>query len=546
MKKGTVVTIEVIAVVGLAFGLLAIGSRRTMLKAQAQSPSNQNSSVQQEVQFDQKQKIAVSGSFLSVAEKDRINRFARQLENLRRLLKIPGMSVGIVKDQQLIWAEGFGFSDKEKGVAATADTPYEIASITKTFGATLLMQLVEQGKVSLDDPMSKFSSNYKDDRVNVRHVLTHTSEGTPGDRYEYNGNLFDNLTDVVMKASGKRYRVLLSQNILEKLGTSGTSPGNDLDDNPANMSEMLGVHTARDYLGVLKRLAKPYKLYGAEEILLTYDSNHGIGTANGMVSTVTDLARWDIAIDRNLFLKKETQEQMWTSAMSNSGQTLPYGLGWFVQPYQGLKLVWHYGNLPDLYSALLLKIPGKRITLILLANSDALSSPFTLGKGDVVRSAFACLFMRLFVFEDVYEATLPEPNWMLSEKSLAAEIARLEKQGKGYKYDCEVAAQSAMRGWLDERRATARKQVKLDLKVYDAYVGEYQLDSDTIWTIVNERGKLIRQGKAYKMELFPESETEFFSKFPERQYIFVKDSNGRVIYLKVRQGDEERVAKKIK
>ena len=93
--------------------------------------------------------------------------------------------------------------------------PYEIASVSKPIGATLLMQLVEQGRLSLDDPMSKYSRDYKGDAVRVRHVLTHTSEGVPGERYEYNGNLFDNLTDVAIAASGKRYRVLLADAIID-------------------------------------------------------------------------------------------------------------------------------------------------------------------------------------------------------------------------------------------------------------------------------------------------------------------------------------------
>src|ERR1051326_36083 len=397
----------------------------------------------------------------AAASKDRIARFEKQLEELRQRLRIPGMSAGIVEDQQLAWSNGFGFSDYQNKVAATGETPYEIASISKTFGATLLMQLIEDGKVSLDDPMAKYSADYTSDSVKVRHVLTHTSEGIPGEHYKYNGNLFDNLTDVVMKASGKRYRLLLSQNILEKLGTSGSSPGNDLDANPAKMSDMLGADNAQRYLDALKRLAKPYTLYGADEIIPTYNPRRGIGTATGIVSTVTDLAKFDVALDRHLLLKEQTEEQMWTPSMSNSGERLPYGLGWFVQSFDGLKLIWHNGNLPDMYSALVLKVPEKHITLILLANSDALSSPFTLGKGDVMRSAFACLFMRLFVFEDKYDAPLPEPNWNSSGSNLKTEISDLEKNAKGYHYDGEMAAQLAVQNWLEARRAAAHVQIQL-------------------------------------------------------------------------------------
>src|ERR1051326_9419990 len=158
----------------------------------------------------------------AAASKDRIARFEKQLEELRQRLRIPGMSAGIVEDQQLAWSKGFGFSDYGNKVAATGETPYEIASISKTFGAALLMQLIEDGNVRLDDPMAKYSTDYTSDSVKVRHVLTHTSEGIPGEHYQYNGNLFVNLTDFVMKDPGKRNRSPFPQNILEKPGLRGT------------------------------------------------------------------------------------------------------------------------------------------------------------------------------------------------------------------------------------------------------------------------------------------------------------------------------------
>jgi CubicO group peptidase (beta-lactamase class C family) len=168
--------------------------------------------------------------------------------------------------------------------------PYEIASVSKPIGATLLMQLVEQGRLSLDDPMSKYSRDYKGDAVRVRHVLTHTSEGVPGERYEYNGNLFDNLTDVAIAASVKRYRVLLADAIIDPLGMTNTSPGNDIADGLPKMEELLGAARARHYAEVLARLAKPYRLYG-DEIVRTYEHERGIGTANGVVTTVLPLFR---------------------------------------------------------------------------------------------------------------------------------------------------------------------------------------------------------------------------------------------------------------
>jgi hypothetical protein len=76
---------------------------------------------------------------------------------------------------------------------------------------------------------------------------------------------------------------------------------------------------------------------------------------------------------------------------------MPTGLGWFVQNYNGQRLYWQFGNIPGAYSSLILKVPARHVTLILLANSDGLSTPFPLQDGDVTSSLFAKTFLKLFV-----------------------------------------------------------------------------------------------------------------------------------------------------
>src|ERR1041385_725187 len=107
----------------------------------------------------------------STRDEQRLARFEKQADELRTLLKIPGMSAVIVKDQKVLWAKGFGFADFERRIPATPDTIYSIASLTKTFAATLVMQLVEQGKLDLDEPMSNYSTDLdrKSTRLNSSH-----------------------------------------------------------------------------------------------------------------------------------------------------------------------------------------------------------------------------------------------------------------------------------------------------------------------------------------------------------------------------------------
>src|ERR1041384_2368648 len=155
----------------------------------------------------------------------RIARFETLLESLRQDLKIPAYSAAIVKNQKVIWAKGFGYADVENKIPATEHTSYHLASLTKTFASTILMQLVQEGKIKLDDPVSKYGILLESEGViRVRHLFSHTSEGNPGERYSYNGNRFAELDKVIQKSTGKSYAELLIANILEPLGLNETAP----------------------------------------------------------------------------------------------------------------------------------------------------------------------------------------------------------------------------------------------------------------------------------------------------------------------------------
>jgi CubicO group peptidase (beta-lactamase class C family) len=326
-----------------------------------------------------------------------------ELERLRVQLKVPGMSVAIVKEHQILFAQGFGFADIENNVPATEHTPYHIASLTKPFAATVVMRMVEQGKLSLDSKMSDILAdadftvngkavhgyadlckelkgliNYPGDRyvMKVRHHLSHTARGVPGEKYRYSGWLYGLLTEVLEKTSGKDFEQLLVDEIVLPLQMTDTVP------NPSrSRTEEL-----------LEQRAKPYRIDATgKPILSRYPGR--IRASAGIVSTVLDLAKFDMALDKNLIVSEKSKREMFTATVSNSGETLPYGLGWFVQRHQGVYLIWHYGWQPDAYSSLILKIPGRRATFVLLANSETTSAKFDLGSGNVLNSPFAALFL---------------------------------------------------------------------------------------------------------------------------------------------------------
>lgn len=482
--------------------------------------------------------------------KVRLETFDRNVEDLRALLKIPGISAAVVKDQKVIWSKGFGLADVENKLPATPETPYRIASVTKTFASTLLMQLVEQGKLNLDEPMSKYSPLYKDDKVKVRHVFSHTSEGTPGARYAYNGNIFARLDAVIEKTSGKPFRQLLAENILEKIGMTDSVPGQDA----MSQKELLtavGPAVAKRYEATLARLAKPYTLYGKDEMVLTGYPFRQISASAGLVSTVMDLAKYDIALDQHLFLKKETQELSWTPMTANDGRKLPYGLGWFTQEVQGLKLVWHYGQWWQ-FSALILKVPDRNLTLILMANSDGLSTPFGLGGGDVRNSAFASTFLRLFVFEEQHGRALPAPDWRLGSVAFMEQVATLEKEAGGYSYAAEGRAYGRMHAYLAGRANRQRAEIKVDPKLYDAFVGKYSNGPDFTVVVARDGNRLTWQrtgvldGQTWVFDpegLYAATETKYFDKTSMTEVTFAKDETGKVTHLLVKQqrGPEQKL-----
>jgi CubicO group peptidase (beta-lactamase class C family) len=484
------------------------------------------------------------------SEQERIARFEKQIEELREKLKIPGLSAAIVKDQKLLWAKGFGYQDLENRIPAAPETNYRIASLTKTFASTLLMQLVEHGRLDPDELMSKYSPGFQErfnnDAIRVRHVLTHTSHDTPGEGYRYDGNRFVYLADVIEKVSGKSFREVLVRNILDKVEMKGSVPGQDILDDRARWSAFLDAEHAKQYEAGLAKLAKPYRLYGTEVVQAVYPPRR-ISASAGLVSNAIDLAKYDAAIDQHVFLKAETQARAWTPAVSRNGRSLPYGFGWFIQLYQGLRLIWHYGYWPDSFSSLYLKVPEKNLSFILLANSDGLSAPFRLGGGDLAGSAFANTFLRLFIFEGALGRTLPDPSWSQPHDRFKAEIEQFVKRTGNYHYEAELVAHNFLSRWLDERRSAARKEIKLDPNTYHSYAGQYEIEPGRVPTVTMEGDRLFVSGFGFpKVEAFPEAEDKFFLKALDMRLTFVKDHAGRATRVEIDFREGRRRAPRIK
>ena len=322
---------------------------------------------------------------------------ADRLEKLRQEVQVPAFSAAIAQGERIVWAKGFGMADREASRPATPETTYHIASLTKTFASTIILQLVEDGKIDLEAPVSRYGVAIKDaDVIRVRHLLSHTSDDPPGAKYRYDGNRFAHLETVITAASGRSFAELVCQRIIQPLNLTHTAP---------NVRDARSFAFAgRDRDEFERQLAKGYEPDGARKLRVLVAYPTIFNCSGGLISSATDVATYSIALDQGRFLKPASLADAFTPTKSTDGVELPYGLGWFVTDQGGDKVVWHYG-LWTANSALIIKVPQRRLTFVLLASSDRLSKAFRLGTGQLMNSPFARVFVESFVLGD---ASLPD------------------------------------------------------------------------------------------------------------------------------------------
>lgn len=296
---------------------------------------------------------------------------------------IPGLSLVVVRHGKIIHAKGYGLANLELSVPATERSCFLIASVTKTFTASAVMMLNEEGKVALDDAISTYVSNLPDawKAVTVRQLLNHTSgiktnlempppcsftydclhytqadviretaclplNFAPGERFEYCNTGYFLLGMLIERVSGKTYEHFLTERIFVPLGMKDTRMMNysELVPNRASGYSWLGG-----------------AFHNSEQMNPIVELSGG-----GLMSTVLDLAKWDAALDTHALLKEGTLKEMWTNARLNNGEIVPsYGMGFGLTPYMGHKRMGHTGGIPGFASGLS-RFPDDRLTVIVL------------------------------------------------------------------------------------------------------------------------------------------------------------------------------------
>jgi CubicO group peptidase (beta-lactamase class C family) len=294
--------------------------------------------------------------------------------------RIPGLSLAVVKGGKLLLAKGYGLANVEHNVPAKPETVYQSGSVGKQFTAAAAMLLVEEGKLRLDDKISRYLHGtpkaWKD--ITVRHLLTHTSgirgygprdlnfwqdytekellqkvvslplEFAPGEKWRYSNTGYVLLGFIIGEVSGEFYGDYLHRRVFAPLGMETTRIISEADIVP---------NRAAGY-----RL-KWWQLKNQEWVSPSLNT-----TADGsLYLTVLDLAKWDAALYTERLLKRASLEQMWTPVKTTDGKTHPYGFGWGLGEVRGHKVVEHGGAWQG-FESHISRFVDDKLTVIVLAN----------------------------------------------------------------------------------------------------------------------------------------------------------------------------------
>lgn len=310
----------------------------------------------------------------------------RVVEQYLKATHTPGMAVAICKNGKIIKSKGYGFSNLELMTKVRPDSVFEIGSVSKMFTAALVLMLVEEGKVSLGDPISKYLDDIPEAwrPATISQCLTHTS-GIPdylarlmntrldytkkqildgianakldfefGSSWSYSNTGYYLAGMIIEKVTGEEFADVLSARILKPL---------KMDNSDFYRPSRLYKNRASGYTATEKRVMP------AEVIR----PNAGYA-AGSIVSTSLDMIKWMEALRSGILLNSESRNVMWSPVRLSTGRTYPYGLGWDVEILRsGHKFYGHGGNTYG-YSAYISSYPEEKLEIVTLCNNVGLNN----------------------------------------------------------------------------------------------------------------------------------------------------------------------------
>ena len=306
---------------------------------------------------------------------------------------IPGVALLVIRDGKIVRTQGYGFSNLELQVPVKPETIFQSGSMGKQFTATAVMMLVEEGRIGLDDAISKYFDHAPDSwkQVTVRQLLSHTGgfgdypakfdlrqdrteeeliqvvqaiplAYEPGTNFAYSNLGYLTLGVLIHHASGKFYGDLLQERVFHPLGMNTTRIISEAD--------------------IVPNRAAGYRLVNGELKNQEWVSPALNTTADGsLYFSILDLAKWDAALNTDKLLKRSSLDLMWTPVKYKNGKpnSDSYGFGWFVANVGGHREVEHTGSWQGFNTAIARYMDDK-LTVVVLTNLDP-CDPMTIVHG---------------------------------------------------------------------------------------------------------------------------------------------------------------------
>ncbi|MDQ1920812.1 serine hydrolase [Massilia pseudoviolaceinigra] len=411
----------------------------------------------------------------------------------------PGATVIVTQDGKTVLRKAYGMADVSKGKAMTPDTALRLGSITKQFTAVAILMLADEGKLALDDDITKFLPDYptRGKRITIEHLLTHTSgivsytskagfdsnatkdmsvsgmidtfkndalSFEPGTRWAYNNSGYFLLGAVIEKIVGQSYATFIAERIFTPLGMQHTAyEGHERTPGPRAVGHTKGWFgvTASKPLS----MSQPY-------------------AAGALVSTVDDLARWDAAISEGKLLQPATWQKAHTSYALADGKPSNYGYGWQVGKLRGVPMVAHDGGING-FSTSALRLPQQKVYVAVLSNTDA---------------------------------PTVQPDMVASK-----------------------AAAIAIGNPFPELKA-----VKIDNALLDAYAGTYRIDATATRSFKRDGDKLVMQRtNRDPVILTPYANDGFFMPASLTTFVFARNDKGEVSHVMVHSQGSEMINQRV-
>lgn len=505
----------------------------------------------------------------------------------------PGAAILIAKDDKVLYRKAFGMANLELGVHMKPENVFQLASITKQFTGVAILMLAEQGKLNLNDSLSKYIPDYpRGGEITLHHLLNHTSgiqsytnlpefraktrldmtpeeligsfknlplQFNPGEKYEYSNSGYVLLGYIIEKQSGMSYEDFVQKSIFDRLG-------------------MKNSYYANSYK-IIPNRATGYQLYEGNYENAEYMSTTIPYAAGSLMSTVDDMFLWSKAIHNNILISEQSKLAAFTNYVLVNGKNTDYGYGWMINELEGIKTVEHAGGING-FTTSGIYIPSRNMYAIVLTNRDdgkgaetpnlkAVSAvlgkpitekiPVTLSEEELKK------WVGAYQFEDVvrfitYEAgvlhSMREGGRPIKLEPLSDHEFQFEDLFTTYTFSVKDGKKQAVYSNrikksigvdTDKKPISEKESVQLDLKILNKYIGVYELQPSFQIETEVQNGRLFAKASGQPLvELFAESETSFFIKEIGGQIVFNLANNGTVKSLSFSQGGAKMEGKKIK